>query len=190
MTISSELQIIDDLIDSLCSDDSLLLFGSSMGGLLATLKAQQSPQLRGMVLLAPAFGLPRRWTQLLGAQGLDKWRADGYTEVFHYALNRNARLSYEFIVDAQRYETDNLSVSVPTIVLHGKKDETVPVAESIHFAELNPDLVELHLLEADHALLEPLESMWATISQFLIDRVLPLELVHESVKFNQQDKNR
>ncbi|HEY9871273.1 MAG TPA: YqiA/YcfP family alpha/beta fold hydrolase [Candidatus Obscuribacterales bacterium] len=167
LTLSSQLKVIEQTLGRLDPACDLVVVGSSMGGLLATLYATRSSKARALVLLAPGFGLPRRWHALLGSEGLDRWRQEGYTEVFHYALNRTARLAYDFIVDAQQYQTDNLTVCVPTLVFHGKNDETVPVEESIRFSENNPGVVELNILEDGHELIEPLPLMWQRTHSFL-----------------------
>lgn len=167
LTLSSQLRVIEQTLAHLEPGRDLVIVGSSMGGLLGTLYARKSSSIRALVLLAPGFGLPRRWHAILGSEGVRRWQVTGYTEVFHYALNRPARLGYDFIVDAQKYQTDNLTVAVPTLVFHGKNDETVPVEESIRFSENNPGLVELNILDDGHELIEPLPLMWQLTHAFL-----------------------
>src|SRR5207253_8700610 len=67
------------------------------------------------------------------------------SDLFHHALNMETPLRYQFLTDAQKYQTDELKIDVPALVFHGNHDETVPVGESVRFAEINRDLVELHL---------------------------------------------
>jgi hypothetical protein len=172
LTLSSQLRVIDETLAHLEPGRDLVIVGSSMGGLLGTLHARKSSRIRALVLLAPGFGLPRRWHAMLGSEGVERWQAEGYTEVFHYALNRPARLAYDFIVDAQKYQTDNLTVAVPTLVFHGKNDATVPVEESIRFSENNPGLVHLHILDDGHELIEPLPLVWQLTHSFLHERNL------------------
>src|SRR5262249_47460262 len=137
MTLTSQLKAVSSALMTLSYSD-LVIFGSSLGGLLAALYAQSCAEARALVLLAPGFGLPRRWGDRLGPDGVDRWQSQGYTEVFHYGYNRNTRLRFDFIEDALKYDTDNVKISVPTLVFHGRNDQTVPVAESIRFAEYNP----------------------------------------------------
>jgi len=165
MTLTSQLEIIDRCIEKSGASD-LILIGSSMGGLLATLRASCA-RLRALVLLAPGFGLPRRWTQMLGEDGLARWRDAGETQVFHWGMNADTRLSYDFIDDALQYVTDGLKVDVPTLVFHGKHDDTVPVQESIDFASHNQSQVVLHVLDDDHNLIDTLERTWLTTREFL-----------------------
>ncbi len=174
LSLSSQLQIIDSLLSSADVGNPAFIVGSSLGGLLATIAAERYCSTKAVVLLAPAFGLPRRLVELLGAEGLQSWRDSGYTEVFHHGRERMERLKYSFILDAEQYVTDNLKVKVPALVFHGQHDDTVPVAESLSFACNNPEQVELHLLESDHSLIDKLEEMWEATYSFLCRQALLL----------------
>lgn len=167
MTLSSQLELVSESMQKAKGASELLLFGSSMGGLLSVLAAQKHTKIDRLVLLAPGFGLSRRWLEWLGTDGVEKWQQEGTVEVMHYGTNQNEQLAYGFIEDANRYQTDELKVSVPTLIIHGKGDETVPYAESVRFAQLNPEQATLHLLEADHSLLDHLPHMWKLTSEFL-----------------------
>jgi len=168
MTLSSQLQILDSCLNRVPKEKPVVLFGSSMGGLIATLNVQTSPQVKAIVLFAPGFGLGNRLDGLVGAANYKTWAQDGHTTVFHYAFNCEKKLSYEFAIDAQKYETANLRIKVPALVFHGSNDEVVPVSASKTFHKLNPDFVELHVLDSDHQLVEPLSEMWDLTTLFLI----------------------
>ncbi len=167
MTLSSQLAVAGHCLEAIDADTSLVIIGSSMGGLLATLVAQTLIPLQALVLLAPGFGLPRRWTQMLGAQGLEDWREQGTIDVFHHGLNITTKLNYDFILDAQKFSTNGLRVMIPTIVFHGKNDETVPLEESLEFGKNNPETVRLEVLDDDHQLLQSLEHIWLTTKEFI-----------------------
>jgi uncharacterized protein len=166
LTISNQIEIVEGAIKE-NADKEVLMVGSSMGGLLATLCARNNACVKALVLLAPGFGLNKRWSEMLGINGLEEWKTRGYVDVFHYALNANAQLGYQFIVDAENYVTDNLTVSVPALVIHGDRDETVPVEESIAFTKNNLDQAELHVLDSDHQLLDSLPTIWELMESFL-----------------------
>lgn len=177
LTLSSQLKVIDETLhesalasnglDRTATPKDLVLIGSSMGGLLAVVKARELSNVRALVLLAPGFGLPKRWNQMLGENQLAKWKEEGSIDIFHYALNRPASLSYDFILDANRYQTDGLKVNAPTLAFHGRHDDTVPLEESLRFKEENADLVQLEELDDDHQLIESLDYIWLTTERFL-----------------------
>jgi pimeloyl-ACP methyl ester carboxylesterase len=149
------------------ANEQLVLIGSSMGGLIATLAAQRLPNVVGLVLLAPGFGITTRWNQMPGRHELDEWKRSGWHDVFHYRWNSKVPLKYDFVEDANQYPTVNLKVEVPTLVFHGVHDEVIPVAESRAFADHNAEFVEYCELDSDHDLLNVLNTMWDATEQFL-----------------------
>lgn len=169
MTLTSQLDVVHRCMQQIDEGDQLVMIGSSMGGLIATLVAQDLIPLSALVLLAPGFGLPRRWMEMLGQSGLKEWQTRGAIEVFHYALNKTANLDYNFIVDAQKYKTEDLKVDVPTLVFHGKNDDTVPLIESKNFQKWNPDRITLEILDDDHHLTKSLDKIWLRTNKFLKD---------------------
>ena len=50
------------------------LIGSSFGGLTAAWVAAQYPQVKSLVLLAPAFGFPNSWLSRLGEAQVKQWQ--------------------------------------------------------------------------------------------------------------------
>src|ERR1700722_9740425 len=104
LTLTSQLKIVADCLLQIKEQAQLVLMGSSMGGLLATMAAAQnlvSPE--RLVLLAPGFNLFHRWTSFMDEAKLKEWEDTGESEFYHYALGRNEPLSYQFVVDARNY---------------------------------------------------------------------------------------
>lgn len=167
MTLSSQLSIVEDLLSNR-EKQSVVLFGSSMGGLISTILSLKYDAIRSMILLAPGFGLERRWQALWGEGALERWRTDGYLEVHHYAYEKEMKLDVSFLDDALRYQTDGFKISVPTLVIHGLHDDVVPAEESRRFAEENPDFVDLNLVNDDHFLMADLETTWQRAHNHII----------------------
>src|SRR5204862_7107758 len=71
-------------IERIARDEDVSLMGSSMGGYLAALYAARHPQVRKLVLLAPAFGFARRWPLRLGEEAVAEWRRTGWLPVYNY----------------------------------------------------------------------------------------------------------
>jgi pimeloyl-ACP methyl ester carboxylesterase len=166
MTLSSQLELCRTLM-SMHPDAQFILIGSSMGGLIATLLGGASSQISAMILLAPGFGLSRRWREMLSVEEFDGWRRAGSIDVLHHAAQTKLPLRYAFIEDAEVYTTEDLTVSVPTLALHGIADTIVPIHESERLKENNPELVELHRIQSDHALTDCMDELWSLMSQFL-----------------------
>lgn len=167
MTLSSQLDLIASLLeDSSFADTCFAIVGSSMGGLLATLAANKHRNVCALILMAPAFGIPRRWQKLWGDDGLKRWQDNGFLEVQHYGFGKPMHLGLSFLDDLEQHKTDGIKISVPALVFHGCNDEIVPVNESIEFAQINRQ-IDLRILEDDHQLLFSLPEIWKESEAFL-----------------------
>ncbi|MEI9813197.1 MAG: alpha/beta fold hydrolase [Acidobacteriota bacterium] len=115
-----------------------ILFGSSLGGYLAALyAARHADSIEKLVLLAPAFQFPSRWRKRYTPEELDRWRREGFAEVFHYGENRVMRLGYQLMEDSIQYE-DEPDARQPTLIFHGTKDDVVPYEISEAFCVSHP----------------------------------------------------
>jgi pimeloyl-ACP methyl ester carboxylesterase len=108
--------------------DRAVVFGSSLGGLTAARVAEEDARVSALVLLAPAFRI------------VDRWR------------DRNdTRLDLE---DAERIDSRNdgwPDVRVPTLIVHGVRDDVVPIDGSRAWARGKPH-VRLVEVDDDHEL--------------------------------------
>lgn len=149
------------------ADNSLpiTLIGSSLGGLTAAHLGQQYPQVQRLVLLAPAFGFLSHWLPKLGDETVQRWQQEKYFMVHHYGEGRLLPLSYDFVTDAAQYRQEKLQRPIPTLILHGKQDEVIPISASRDFALLRP-WVELVELDSDHALGNVMTEIWQAIRLF------------------------
>lgn len=154
LTISGQLEVVAQALQ----ERPAVLIGSSLGGYLAALYAARHKEVRGVVLLAPAFDFARRWEEWLGKEKMEAWRNDGFLRVYHYGQQREARVGFRLLEDAGRYE-GYPSLSQPALVVHGLRDEVLPVEASRRFARGRPGVV-LHTVDSDHELLDVLEFLW------------------------------
>ncbi len=141
------------------------LIGSSLGGYLAALYAARHPEVQALILLAPAFGFARRWQEFLGPR-MAEWKRSGFLEVYHYGEHCNRQIAYGLFEDALRYEEYPL-ITQPTLVFHGKNDQTVPAVYSEQFATQRPN-VQLSLLDSGHELVDVLPQIWEQAGPFLL----------------------
>ena len=162
LTVSGQLSVIERA----AAGRQVSLIGSSLGGYLAALYAARHQKVARVVLLAPAFGFARRWTEWLGADTVTRWRQRGVMEVFHYGDNRNCNLSYGLVEDAARYE-EYPDFPPPALIFHGARDEVGPANLAEHFAATHAN-AKLEVLDSGHELLDVLEYMYAKIAGFLL----------------------
>jgi len=150
LTLTAQVVAVEALLRRL--PEPPVLVGSSLGGFIATALAHRGAAIRSMILLAPAIHFARR---RMTSPAWADYRAQGAMEVFHHGAGRPLRLGSDLLRDLPKWLDDNTwHIEVPTVILHGRADEAVPLDESAAFRKRNPDAV-LHVLEDDHGLLAP-----------------------------------
>jgi pimeloyl-ACP methyl ester carboxylesterase len=164
LTLTRQLALLERLTAN-AAEGSLLLVGSSMGAYVAALFAARSRRVAALVLMAPAFDFAQRWAALLGPDALARWERDGSMETMHHATGQLERIGWALMADARTHDAFP-AVQVPTLVLHGQRDEVVPPASSARFAAERPN-VERVLLDADHGMAEAIDEILARSIAFL-----------------------
>jgi pimeloyl-ACP methyl ester carboxylesterase len=156
---------IHQVIELFPPDTEITLIGSSLGGLVALWVAQQNLQVKQLVLMAPALDFVRNNRRVIGDENLQQWQATGELSLYHYALQQETLLSYEFMRDMEHYEDQHLQRALPTLILHGIRDKVVPVEISREFAATHP-WVTLQTFDSDHSLSNVQPELWQAIQQF------------------------
>ncbi len=147
-------------------DTPITLIGSSFGGLTAAWVAGQYTQVKSLVLLAPAFGFPTSWLSRLGTAQVKQWQESNYLSVYHYGEDRYLPLNYQFVIDASSYDESKLNRNLPTLILHGKHDDVVPIEVSRNYASRHPQ-TQLIELDSDHGLNDVKDLIWQEIKAFI-----------------------
>lgn len=169
LTLTAQLEHIAATVDALPAGP-VVPVGSSFGGLAALHTLARYPQVvqrvPKLILLAPALNFLPRWRERLGADALKQWQSAGIMPFYHFAHNKELPLHYGLIEDITQYSDDDLKPTMPVLLFHGKRDESVDYRASIRFAERHTN-VDLRLLDADHGLVEPMPHIMAEIIKFL-----------------------
>lgn len=140
----------------------LILGGSSMGGYLAARYAELHPDaVARLFLLCPGFDLVHRWPVLLGEAEFRKWEATGSIDVTDDAGTRP--LHWEFVRDARTHPAFP-EVPCPCRIVHGTRDEVVPIESSRIYAAAR-EHVELIEVDDDHRLLDSLDRLTAAFRE-------------------------
>ena len=129
------------------ADVPIFLLGHSRGGGIALLSASLVPNLCGVITWS-AIARTDRWDEPTRKQ----WRKDGFYEVENARTKQVMRMSTRILDDceANRERFDILAAAkrldVPILVIHGGRDESVPVEEGRLIASRakDPALVVLH----------------------------------------------
>ncbi len=151
------------------------LMGSSFGGFASLIATPRLPELVLLALKSPVSD----YLGLLIARGQDidipLWKQKGFISM-PGSDGQKLKLNYSFYTDAQMIKSYAAikKIKIPTIIVHGDKDETVPLEQSIRCASLLEN-GRLEVIEgADHTYTQPrhFEKMLSLIADFIIDKFL------------------
>ena len=151
------------------------LMGSSFGGLVATLTASQRTDLACLALKCPVVDFAEELRLEFGDDGMAQWKATdtipnimgGYDRItLHYAFYEDALRQIAYVPAR--------SITAPTVIVQGDKDEHVPLHQSqrLYEALQIKKHVEL-LLGADHQFTreEDFDRMTKVIVNWLISHL-------------------
>ena len=146
---------IDDLVDvtryaqARFRDVPVFLLGHSRGGGVALLSSRQIEDLAGVVTWS-AISHADRWD----APTKEQWRADGYLDVVNARTRQVMRTSTRVLDDVERAGHDILqsasNLTAPLLVIHGQRDESVPVEEGRAIASRRADSSLVLIGNASH----------------------------------------
>lgn len=148
-------------------DGPAVVLGSSLGGLTAARVAEQDDRVVGVVLLAPAFQLARRW-RAAQPDVVARWQERGYTEVDDHARGGTARVDYGFLEDAEAVDQVGdgwPDVRVPTLLIHGTADEVVTIGRSREWAAARPHVRMVEVADG-HELSASLDRIIVEVERF------------------------
>lgn len=146
--------------------DRAVVFGSSLGGLTAARVAEADPRVCALVLLAPAFRIAERWRARMSAGEWRAWESSGWLEIRDYTTDTPARVHHDFIRELATIDTGFPDVRVPTLIVHGRNDDTVDPELSRDFAR-GKSWVRLVEVDDGHELVQSLPRIAAEADVFL-----------------------
>ncbi|MCK4556183.1 MAG: alpha/beta fold hydrolase [Candidatus Aminicenantes bacterium] len=146
------------------------LVGSSFGGMASIFAASQSDDLYILTLKSPVSDYKSMSETRRSEQELEDWKDIGFLEV-EGPDREMRRLNYSFYEDAEKVDAYKAAkqIKVPTLIVHGDADETVPIEQSIRTASLIENC-HLEIIEGcDHTYSQPehFEKLLDLISEFI-----------------------
>jgi pimeloyl-ACP methyl ester carboxylesterase len=150
-------------------DDRAVVMGSSLGGLTAARLAERDPRVVALVLLAPAFQLVSQWRARGGGVEWREAEERGWFEVDDLVHGGRVRVDFEFTNDVARIDSTPFpNVRVPTLIIHGTRDDVVTFDRSRAYAKDRPN-VRLVPVDDGHDLGASLPTITREIDTFFRD---------------------
>lgn len=132
----------------------IALLGSSFGGLVATLAAARHSTLAALALRCPVGDFPALLRRQFGNAGIDLWRRLGQVPSSVAPIP----VHFRFFEDCERHNAHHAAqaLRMPTILVHGDRDEVIPVTQSEElYLHIRAEKA-LHIIPgADHRFSQP-----------------------------------
>jgi len=140
------------------------LIGSSLGGLVSLRYADLFGGVERLLLLAPALAA---LTEIVSEEERARWEAAGAAPITHPAFGREVEVRYDLHADSLRY-LEPVPPPAPTVIIHGRQDEHVPIRHSEAYASGFPGDVSLVEVDAGHDLNDHLDVIWQYVQSFVL----------------------
>lgn len=148
------------------------LSGHSLGGMSILYYAENHPEkISFLVPLSPATS-GKNLEATVGPEALLQWQEKGYYEKFSKFQQVNNKVPYAWFLDMKNYDVfDNISkLTMPTFIISGDQDTSVPPAQVKELYEALPAEKELYMLkDCPHSMYEQKDqdSLLAALEQVL-----------------------
>jgi uncharacterized protein len=128
------------------------ILGSSMGGTVALLFAARNPDVAALATLAAPLHPERVLSRLSTPAELQQWRQRGFT------LYHGQRINVSLLNDLEKMNVPDAikKINCPVLILHGDRDDVVPVEEAHELHHHLSGMRKLSILDgADHRISDP-----------------------------------
>ncbi len=165
LTVTAMIATVDETVIQAPSEP-VYLIGSSLGAFvalhyLAQHQADSAQRVAKVLLLAPA--IHNRW---LNTPEYKAWERSGKLTFRHFGYNGDMReLHFGFMLDHQRYDSNQLKPTHPIHILHGEHDALIPIQTSQDFVAKHPQIT-LQSLKTDHQMHDQLPVIWEVTQAF------------------------
>lgn len=167
---------LDDLMEILdyvvyrceTSGGDLAVFGTSLGGLIATLAAEKDARIKFLITHSPAYD----WSILRKHPDITSWQEGEWIQFISKSKGMKFKVDFNLLTDGLRYDPypELKSLAIPKLFIHSGADEAVPLELSQRaFNEAAPPKELLILPKTGHNPTDPatLDFMAAEIDRFL-----------------------
>lgn len=172
LSVDVALELVRSVIAREAVNRPVVLVGNSLGGFLAVhalrhLAVEVLGRVAGIVLLAPVLYPWHALLPIIPGGIEDEWLRKGFYSVEDAATGAMVPVHRRFIEELRQWATEKPRIHVPTLILHGLRDEQVPHQHSVEFVEDNPS-ARLVSLNDDHLLMAEPSRLVACVEDFIL----------------------
>lgn len=164
LKISRQAIYLNEIIAA--QNDEYCVIGSSLGGLLALILAEEIQAIKKLILLAPAIEIKDIWNKELGNEGVKLWHEAGFYNIYHSGARCEIPLCYSFIEDMNNIKDRGFKRNLPVLLIHGENDKTIPINVSYRYQEQNK-FANLIKLDCGHGMEDKVDDIWDSIYNFI-----------------------
>lgn len=147
------------------------LMGSSFGGIASIMAASKTNDLFVLALKSPVSNYKEKEIMTKTKDELNKWKKKGW-RYYISGDGKRYKLNYSFYEDFKNNDGYKAAekIKIPTLIVHGDKDESVPIEQSIKISKIIKNCKLEIIKGADHRYSNPKdrERMLKLISKFII----------------------
>lgn len=149
------------------------LMGGSFGGIACILAAAQTAGLLVLALKSPVIDYLGKFLEQKTKEELETWKKQGY--IFKKRWDgRKLKLNYSLFEDVEKIDGYGAvkKIKIPTIIVHGDRDESIPIEQSQKTAELMENCKLVVMPGADHSYSNPDDKakVLRILAEFIIEK--------------------
>ncbi len=134
-------EAVDDILNAIAlmkkkGFQKIGLEGTSFGGIAAILAASKSKNLFVLALKSPLSDVKDKMAEDVMDNDMKKWKKTGFS-MYKSSKHGSLRLNYSYIEDGFKQDAYKAAkkITVPTLIVHGDKDDCVPFSQSEKLAK-------------------------------------------------------
>ncbi|MBD3362510.1 alpha/beta fold hydrolase [Candidatus Dojkabacteria bacterium] len=142
--------VISSIIDK--GFQNIGLWGNSFGGSVAIQVTPKFPEINSLCLTAPVIDWKDQKSKTKTKEEMNAWKENGFIRIKQREESKTLDIPYSFYQDSIQYNGYKAfsEIQVPILIIHGNRDEKVPISLSKKAEELNSNAKLVILEGANH----------------------------------------
>ena len=175
-TLSSQVQDAQRVIDyatrrGYVNPDKVIVFGHCFGGMAAILLSAFDERVKAVITLSTPYDFGDTRLTRMGNHEMARIQLKRYFHIYSEALSKEVRVDYKFFEDGLKKDMARAvrNLKQPVLIIHGRKDESIPVANAQEIYDRVAGPRELYVVETmeHHPTLKEAKEFYPVVRQFL-----------------------